>query len=295
MRIVVSAWFPSISPANCWQRRVPPISIALPELPAERERSPYRAVPRPSPHTRSAGCGIRGNPKGAQPPPEKSPRHQTARKRIPPLQHNSFLAPRCVAGRVPDAPQLLPRSKQSRLHRTHRNLKNLRQFRVRLAFDFAQPQKRPLLLSQACEGISNCRKTRCPLSGFFSPAFAFFGSPCPLSPPFRRSLPPNPEKVSSERPQLRPKAVRRPPNLRERLLHYILCSLSVADNLPQISAKPRGIAMIERLEGVRIAATNPFPKLVVVRHAHSSYRYSSESQEMFADTRIFLAHIGPKN
>src|SRR5207248_7615423 len=141
--------------ANCWPQPVPPISIALLELPAGLQRPPSHAVPRPSPHTRSAARGTPGSPIDVPPRPEKSARHQTTRKHVPPLQNNSFLAPCPAAGRVPDAPQLLPCSKQSRLHRTHRNLENLRQLSVRLAFDFAQPQKRPLFLSQARECISN--------------------------------------------------------------------------------------------------------------------------------------------
>src|SRR5690348_3268416 len=89
-QILVSAWFLSISSANCW-RRVPPISIDLQELPGERQRSPCRAVPRPSPHTRSAGRGTQGSPRGVQPPPAKSADYRTASKCIPPLPYNSSL------------------------------------------------------------------------------------------------------------------------------------------------------------------------------------------------------------
>jgi len=69
--------------------------------------------------------------------------------------------------------------------------------------------------------------------------------------------------------------------------------LYVADNLPQIGAKPRCIVAIERLESVRIAATNPFPKLVVVGHfySHNVIRYadpksSLEQQESLKETKM---------
>ena len=264
-QILGFAWFPSISSSNLWQRLVPPISNVLPELPAERQRLPRGAVPRSSPHTRSTGRGIPGNPRGAPPPHATMARHQTARKRIPLLQHNSFLAPRCVAGRVPDAPQLLPRSKQSRFHRAHRNLENLRQLRVRLPLNFPQPQKRLLFRSQARECISNRRKTGRGFSEFARDLLAsILRCTRMLSPPFRGPLTPGSEKIGAQRSPLGFKPIGVLPNLCKSLLHYVFGRLPATKDLSEKPLQLRRMCSVERVKRARISPANPLPKLAVV-------------------------------
>jgi hypothetical protein len=95
-----------------------------------------------------------------------------------------------------------------------------------------------------------------------------------LSPPFRSTLPRNPEEIGLKSPALWPKPVRPSPYLNEHFLQNVFGRLTIADKLPQERLQRGRVLPVKRVESIRVFLADPLPSLSVVSQSASPSCYS---------------------
>jgi len=95
-----------------------------------------------------------------------------------------------------------------------------------------------------------------------------------LSPPFRSTLPRNPEEIGSKSPALWPKPVRPSPYLNEHFLQNVFGRLTIAEMLHQVRPQRRRVLPVKDVESIRVSLADLFPKLSLVSQSASPFSYS---------------------
>jgi hypothetical protein len=117
-----------------------------------------------------------------------------------------------------------------------------------------------------------------------------------LSPPFRSTLPRNPEEIGTKSPALWPKPVRPSPYLNEHFLQNVFGRLTIAEMLHQVRPQRRRVLLVKDAESIRVSLADLFPKLSVVSQSASPSCYSGlpvkkiiQQQKNAAATAMLIA------
>lgn len=152
----------------------------------------------------------------------------------------------------PNLPQSLPGHEQSRPHGPCRNIKDVGRFRIRLAFDFSQPQQRSLVLRQALQRVCD---QRFPFRIGACLSVVFQGTPGFASPPtFSCPVPSYAKEVRSNALVRGIKAVRVTPKMCKDFWCQVFCDLRRRNDLTQECTQPRRILAIDRSERACVPA-----------------------------------------